>query len=379
MEQWSETLEYGSADTVNPVASLVSWAALLRPTTLTSLPPKTDISALLRYQLRGCPPRGHATWDELALAVYLNTRLCNLPAISPPMRHKLAVYSAMSLLQGTLVAEPHRVLGALNTFQRLLPIATLHPSKTYVGPLLAPVVLLSMNTQDLWAVLCKGFDFTMSPLTAVLFGRLHVKSDHVPSGAGLGARRKTQDLTLAEHGRCAASRCENRATLHCNMCQDEEYCSTNCAMLHWYEEHRSVCSGAAIPTKPALEIKETHVIHCFYCGTKRASVLCAACMKVAYCNETCALAYWKNRHRWECVGQNTDAFSLPTVAISSHGASACLFECNYCHTRGQPTEKCSACQNTYYCNAECQQADWAHHRADCTSPILPKPQFCTVM
>jgi len=42
--------------------------------------------------------------------------------------------------------------------------------------------------------------------------------------------------------------------------------------------------------------------------------------------------------------------------------------CNTCSSRAEPGSKllkCSRCRNAFYCNKECQQADWCQHSKSC--------------
>lgn len=67
-----------------------------------------------------------------------------------------------------------------------------------------------------------------------------------------------------------------------------------------------------------------------------------------------------------------------------------LQTCSYCKTQGYDLKKCTGCQATYYCSAECQQQDWPRHKQtewlcpiclcydDCPrTPLTCKHQFHT--
>jgi hypothetical protein len=45
-----------------------------------------------------------------------------------------------------------------------------------------------------------------------------------------------------------------------------------------------------------------------------------------------------------------------------------LVQCAHCQRRaalGHDMARCSACKKTYYCNRECQKADWKRHKSSC--------------
>ncbi|RDX49798.1 hypothetical protein OH76DRAFT_512529 [Lentinus brumalis] len=50
---------------------------------------------------------------------------------------------------------------------------------------------------------------------------------------------------------------------------------------------------------------------------------------------------------------------------------AMLYACSWCSCRTAMVRKCSRCQDAWYCNAECQRADWPRHRNSCY--ILDQP------
>jgi hypothetical protein len=39
--------------------------------------------------------------------------------------------------------------------------------------------------------------------------------------------------------------------------------------------------------------------------------------------------------------------------------------CSNCHNKGAGVKLCSGCRGVYYCNAACQNANWAEHKAEC--------------
>ncbi|KAL5259554.1 hypothetical protein ACHWQZ_G009861 [Mnemiopsis leidyi] len=40
-------------------------------------------------------------------------------------------------------------------------------------------------------------------------------------------------------------------------------------------------------------------------------------------------------------------------------------ECGFCTKSGVDLKKCTACKKIWYCNIQCQRADWQHHKENC--------------
>mgnify|MGYP003869434749 CR=1 FL=1 len=80
------------------------------------------------------------------------------------------------------------------------------------------------------------------------------------------------------------------------------------------------------------------------------------------------------RAKWKAFDMKKDvkdAFhNAPTVTAPNPKAAAKVVErCRFCNiTRAQNDGKlltCTACKSAHYCDRECQQRDWKHHKVDC--------------
>ena len=57
------------------------------------------------------------------------------------------------------------------------------------------------------------------------------------------------------------------------------------------------------------------------------------------------------------------------AAAGATPAGALIDDCACCGVQGVAFKRCSRCLQASYCGAECQKADWKHHKKDCAPPV----------
>ena len=130
---------------------------------------------------------------------------------------------------------------------------------------------------------------------------------------------------MAELGTCFFPSCLELGTNQCSGCKTTVYCSATCQKAHW-PHHKLSCEGRK--PKPGLTIDKA---------------------KEEDNNSSSNL---------DPVPQDVVVTQDPVVITCS--APAC----------SQPgTNKCSGCKTTFYCCADCQRADWPHHKLSCEGRV----------
>ena len=219
---------------------------------------------------------------------------------------------------------------------------------------------------------------------------------------------------MAELGTCFFPSCLELGTNQCSGCKTTVYCSATCQKAHW-PHHKLSCEGRK--PKPGLTIDKAKeednnsssnldpvpqdvvvtqdpvVITCSAPACSQPGTnKCSGCKTTFYCCADCQRADWPH-HKLSCEGrvrkvgttsdkvkEQDDSSSKNTTTTSTttsnNSSSSDLGEthdsvitCSAPACSQPGTNKCSGCKTTFYCCADCQRADWPHHKLSCEGRV----------
>lgn len=108
-------------------------------------------------------------------------------------------------------------------------------------------------------------------------------------------------------------------TKRCMKCQQAFYCSRDCQVKHWKEEHKKSCTQIETGTKREdTEVKEkqfkaskfpsTEFVVCLSCSEREAKFYCSRCKRQLYCSRECQVEHWR-QHKKVCQSKEKQAKS----------------------------------------------------------------------
>ena len=118
-------------------------------------------------------------------------------------------------------------------------------------------------------------------------------------------------------------------------------------------------SSSATDTKPTRTRKTARdkFRRCENCEQEIADriQLCSGCKKVAYCNNHCQKAHWK-QHKKTCTYVQKSLERDKSVRV----CAACDKQLN------ERVMLCAGCKKVAYCDSTCQKAHWKQHKKTCS-------------
>ncbi|XP_057301462.1 uncharacterized protein LOC130635946 [Hydractinia symbiolongicarpus] len=102
----------------------------------------------------------------------------------------------------------------------------------------------------------------------------------------------------------------------CSRCKKAFYCSQECQVKHWKEEHKKSCAQVEIGTKrkeqeerdiETLKFVSKDFITCLSCSAIEARFRCSRCKRRLYCGKKCQANHW-NQHKKVCSGKAQNSF-----------------------------------------------------------------------
>jgi len=102
----------------------------------------------------------------------------------------------------------------------------------------------------------------------------------------------------------------------CGNCQLARYCSRECQVKHWQNDHKKMCQFSRFEKKKTNKTqkkknkKKKLMKKCSYfdCGNMETAankfLFCTICRKVCYCSRECQKEDWKHGHREKCEPRN---------------------------------------------------------------------------
>ena len=151
-------------------------------------------------------------------------------------------------------------------------------------------------------------------------------------------------------------------------CSAGVYCSRSCRQADW-SRHKTSCQHSSTEQKlerpkPTVATRRT----CASCGKKSDALKhCARCMSISYCSKSCQQADWP-QHKTVCRSQMPQNQLEASAAVAeTRDQDVIKRECNSCGKASDRLKHCSRCRKVYYCDRNCQQADWPRHKSTCAA------------
>lgn len=94
---------------------------------------------------------------------------------------------------------------------------------------------------------------------------------------------------------------------------------------------------------------------CNSCYNPDVSKKCSGCDFVYYCDKECQRADWPD-HKAQCHKSDQQIVFFKEEFVQTY--------CNLCK-KLEVRKKCSTCELVYYCDKDCQLADWSNHKHNC--------------
>ena len=94
---------------------------------------------------------------------------------------------------------------------------------------------------------------------------------------------------------------------------------------------------------------------CNNCYNPDVSKRCTGCDFVYYCDKDCQRANW-SFHKAQCHKSDQQLVFFQDSFVQTY--------CNFCK-KLEVRKKCSTCELVYYCDRNCQLADWSNHKDNC--------------
>ncbi|KPA81066.1 hypothetical protein ABB37_04427 [Leptomonas pyrrhocoris] len=116
-------------------------------------------------------------------------------------------------------------------------------------------------------------------------------------------------------------------------------------------------NGGGISTTPSTSLANLPATgsskeHCSFCKAVDTALYLCPCGLARYCSTVCQHAHW-SLHRTVCGN-------------SVHAVEPSWRRCDWCGRASQTLRRC-ACGVVYYCDVDCQRADWPYHRLVCST------------
>ena len=187
---------------------------------------------------------------------------------------------------------------------------------------------------------------------------VYPKIHHAPSDTHIDKELESSSQDMNKCARCYQTSPTLKA---CSNCLSVKYCSKECQRKHW-SEHKMVC-------KQQSEVLNKFSA-CSYCFKKSGSLKkCTLCHAAQYCDKECQTKHWKI-HKLQCKSEPVDLSTSPSKSANTELEHESQ-KCSFCSKQAKELKKCTRCNNTQYCDRNCQQKHWASHKNTC-KPVSSK-------
>jgi len=182
---------------------------------------------------------------------------------------------------------------------------------------------------------------------------------------------------IGDHRQCVYPDCgkmlEKLSEESFSCCNAGVYCSRSCRQADW-SRHKTSCQHSS--TEQKLERPKPTVATrctCASCGKKSEALKhCARCMSTSYCSKSCQQADW-SQHKTVCRSRMPQNQPEASAAVAeTRDEDVMKRECNTCGTASDTLKHCTRCRKVYYCDRNCQQADWPRHKSTCAADSADK-------